>query len=74
MYSTTFHPKKSDHLMRKHMSYRLFKATFNEILFETPLPYGDRWKLLTLENAGLRNDEGWMELLYRTRAALVFKT
>ncbi len=56
------------------MAFRLFKSTFKEILSETPLPYGHIWKLQTLQNAGIRNDHGWMEILYRTCSKLVFKT
>jgi hypothetical protein len=66
-------PKQSNKLKQKPMAFRLFKKTFQKILSETPLPEGDIWKIQTLQNAALQNDEGWMEMLYRTRAKLVFK-
>jgi len=56
------------------MSFRLFKSIFEQILFETPLPNGDIWKIQTLENAGLRNNQGWMEVLYQNFAWLIFTT
>ncbi len=61
-------PQKSNHLIQKRMSFRSFKSIFEQILLETPLPNEDTWKLQTLQNAGLRNDQGWMEVLYRTYA------
>jgi len=67
-------PQKSNHLIQKRMSFRLFKSIFEQILFETPLPNGDIWKIQTLENAGLRNNQGWMEVLYRNFAWLIFTT
>jgi hypothetical protein len=53
------------------MSYGEYRSVFNKILYETPLPNGDRWNLLTLQNAGLRNTQGWWEMLYRTHGKLV---
>jgi len=66
-------PKQSNKSKQKPMAFRLFKSVFEDILYWTPLPNGDIWTFQTLQNAGLRNNQGWMEVLYRTRAKLVFK-
>jgi hypothetical protein len=55
------------------MSYPKFQAIFYGILSQTPLPNGDKWNLKPLQNADLRNEHDWIEVLYRTRATLVFK-
>lgn len=50
------------------MSFREFKVVFKEILRQTPLPFGDIWVFQPLHDAGLRNNDSWIEVLYRTRA------
>ncbi len=55
------------------MSYQQFKDIFYEILRNTPLPNGDRWDIRPLQNADLRNERGWTEVLYRTCASLVLE-
>jgi len=65
------HLKKSNRRIQKPMSFRLFKSIFDEILRETPFPDGDIWNIQSLQNASLRNDQGWLEVLYRTRARLI---
>ncbi len=47
------------------MSFRKFKLFFEEILRENPLPGGHIWKMQTLQDAGLRDDQDWFEVLYR---------
>jgi hypothetical protein len=55
------------------MSFRKFKLFFEKILRENPLPDGHIWKMQILHNAGLRDDQDWFEVLYRSNGSLGFK-
>ncbi len=55
------------------MSHQQSKDIFYEILSDTPLPNEDKWDIRPLQNADLRNERGWTEVLYRTRASLVLE-
>lgn len=54
------------------MSYKDFQSIFQEILCQSPLPCGDRWTIQRLSNADLRNNKGWIEVLYRNTSKLAF--